>query len=279
VPPPREKRDDLRILVVDDSADVLDYFANVLEGFSAVCHTASSGRQAVEKARAATAEGRPYDVAFIDWKMPEMDGRETAGVLQEVAGDTRLVMISVADRTDVERDVAGLGIAHFLPKPVLPSTLFNTLVDVTDKRYVTQAPQPAEHSYRWHGKKLLLVEDIEINREIILSLLDDTGLAIDCAGDGLEAVEVFRQRGQEYDLVLMDVQMPRMDGLEATRHIRAGDGASKQVPIIAMTADAFKEDVERCLDAGMNGHVAKPIDMDELYRLLQRFLGDSPVMA
>ncbi|MDL2233427.1 response regulator [Ruminococcaceae bacterium OttesenSCG-928-L11] len=263
----------LRVLVVDDSEDVLLYFQNILSGFSIACDTAPSGEQAVEMV--ATNTGLPYDVIFIDWNMPGINGGETASRIRAITGkNSNIVMISVADRSDIEAEIEKLGIQHFLSKPVFPSTLYNLLVSITDNTMVTRAADAPTVHYNWENRRILLVEDIDINREIIESILDGTSVQIDSACDGVEAVEQFEAAGHSYDLVLMDMQMPRMDGLEATRRIRSGpNAAGKSVPIVAMTANAFREDVERCLSAGMNNHVAKPIDMDELFRVLARYLG------
>ena len=206
--------------------------------------------------------------------MPDMDGKETARKIQQlVQGEATLVMISVADRTDVEREVAHLGITRFFSKPVFPSALYNTLVDLTDQTFVAERTRDLGIAHHWGDKTILLVEDIEINREIILGILAETGVAIECACDGVEAVEMWTAHGDRYDLIMMDMQMPRLDGLDATRQIRAsGAHACTDVPIVAMTANAFKEDVIRCLQAGMNNHVAKPIDMDNLFDVLSRYL-------
>ncbi len=264
----------LRALVVDDSEDVLDYFQNILGGFSLSCDTASGGSEAVAMAKLAIEQGRPYTVAFVDWQMPEMNGKETAEELKKLAGDAlTIAMISVADRADVEKEVAGLGIQHILAKPVLPSTLYNTVVSITDETFVSDTPASGDEVPDWSGRLVLLVEDIEINREIIMTLLADTNIEVDTACDGVEAVEIWRMKGSTYDLILMDMQMPRLDGLAATRQIReSGLHHCENIPIIAMTANAFKEDVERCLEAGMNSHVAKPVDIDDLYTAMDGFL-------
>ena len=134
------------------------------------------------------------------------------------------------------------------------------------------APQ-ADSTYQWPGKHVLIVEDVEINREIIFAILEDTGLIIDSAENGLIAVEKFKQNPDLYDLILMDVQMPELDGLGATRQIRAvGTPAARNVPIVAMTANAFTEDVARCLDDGMNEHIPKPIDVDAMMKKLSIYL-------
>jgi CheY-like chemotaxis protein len=140
---------------------------------------------------------------------------------------------------------------------------------------VSEEDAEIEMSGRFSGKKLLLAEDVEINREIIISLLEDTGLGIDCAGNGVDAVEMIAAAPDKYNVILMDVQMPKMDGLEATRLIRTLTAQRlKNLPIIAMTAHVFKSDVEECLKAGMNDHIGKPIDIDDVMKKLNKYLNE-----
>lgn len=267
-------RDNLRILVVDDSRDVLEYFDSVLQGFGIKYDTADSGLKAVELATTAMRGDRPYDLAFIDWGMPGLDGCQTAKAILEVCGNrTKIVIISVADHSDIQTNMRSAGVEHFLAKPVLPSVLYNTILQLTEHALAI-TKKTGTITKNWRGKKILLAEDIEINREILASLLENTGIAIDYAFNGEEAVEMCRKANGAYDLVLMDVQMPVMDGLSATRAIRASETIKKSatLPIIAMTANAFKEDIQSCLDAGMNDHIAKPIEVDQLMEKLSKYL-------
>lgn len=265
----------LRVLVVDDAPDVLEYFSSVLDSFSQICETASGGAEAVEKARRGMEEGQPFDIYFIDWKMPGMNGGATAKAIRDLTGDKAIVvMISVADWSDIEAESKKFGVSNFLAKPVLPSTLYNCLQDLTKSKLVGPATGNGHGNIDWSGKTVLLAEDIDINREIVCSLLQDTGLRIESAGDGREAVEKFSIEPEKYDMILMDVQMPGMDGLSATRAIRALPvQRAKEIPIVAMTANAFKEDQEMSLAAGMNGHIAKPIEVDILFSTLAQYLG------
>jgi CheY-like chemotaxis protein len=183
-------------------------------------------------------------------------------------------MISVADWSDIREETEPIGISKFLSKPVLPSVLYNTLTELTSFNSARPAPGSADRIPDWSSKKVLVVEDIPINREIIQSLLEDTGIQIECAYNGLEAVEKVKEFCAEFDMILMDIQMPELDGLGATRRIRALDiPCAKKLPIIAMTANAFHEDIKACLAAGMNGHVAKPIEVDDLLTAMSRYLG------
>ena len=268
-------RDGLRVLVVDDSRDVLDYFQNILEGFGVECDTADNGRRGIELVLDAAQSGQPYGLVFVDWLMPGTSGAETAGAISRQMGEgTPVVVISVADKADIEKGMTENGLVHFLAKPVLPSVMYDTVVQLTDHTLVA-VPVKDIKTPNWRGKILLLAEDIDINREIISALLEETGVAIDTAENGQEAVDRFRAANGRYDLILMDVQMPILDGLGATRAIRAlrqVPGAAT-VPIVAMTANAFKEDVQNCLDAGMNGHVSKPVEVDVLMETLGGYLG------
>ncbi|MDR3277577.1 MAG: response regulator, partial [Oscillospiraceae bacterium] len=253
----------LRLLVADDNADVLDYFRGMLTSFSMRCDTVSGGAEAIEAVKKSTVAGEPYDIVFLDWMMPFVSGEDAAREIQRLTGGRSvIVMISVADRADMEGVMQAVGVTNFLSKPVLPSTLFDKIVQLYGNSERLSGAASGGELRDWSGKRLLLVEDIEINREIMAALLEDTGVQIACAENGLDAVRRF-ERGEQFDLVLMDMQMPVLDGVGATERIRALDNPhAKSVPIVAMTANAFKEDVLKCLNAGMNGHLAKPIEID-----------------
>ena len=266
--------DSLGILVVDDIQDVREYFTSILQSFSLRCDTASSGEAAIDAVRMSLERDEPYDVIFIDWKMPGMNGIETAREINRLMDDDVIViMISAFDWTDAEREATNAGITHFLSKPVLPSELYNTIVRLTNRTFVTDTRDEEAETHDWRGKTILLAEDIEINREIVSSILEDTGVEIQYAVDGLEAVSLYYKNSERYDLILMDIQMPGLDGIAATKKIRAsGTPKAATVPIIAMTANAFKEDERECLEAGMDGHIAKPIDISQLLHILQEYL-------
>ncbi len=271
----RPKLRKLRILVVDDAEDVLDYFTSILKSFSLTCETARNGMEAVRAVQKSVEEGNPFDFVFLDWRMPVMNGADTAReILRIMRNDVILVMISVADWSEIEDEVQDLGITRFLSKPVLPSALFNTILELTDRTvFYEKTDAPEARGRDWTGKHILLAEDIEINREIVANFLGDTGVEITCAENGLEAVAKYCAQPEQYDVILMDVQMPEMDGLEATRAIRAsGLRTAHTIPIVAMTSNAFKEDVQACLSAGMNNHVAKPINVDDMMQKLTLYL-------
>ncbi|MDR0723179.1 MAG: response regulator [Treponema sp.] len=270
---PKRLRRILHILVVDDDTETLDYFENMLKDFSLNCDKASSGEQAVKMAECHVRKGMPYDLVFLDWKMPGMDGVETAReITRIIGGKSIIVMISAASQSEIRGVLSLMGITNFLPKPVLPSTLYNTIVSLMGYQRETALEDEMEiPAYDWSGKRLLLAEDMEVNREIVMGILEDTGITIEWAENGIRAVEMFNQRN--YDIVLMDIQMPLMDGFDATRSIRTLEKPNAAgCPIIAMTANAFKEDVRACLAAGMNSHISKPIDVKHLFDTVSAYL-------
>lgn len=265
---------DLRILVVDDAEDVLDYMKVILASFSLTADAVGNPLEAIELVRQACYSNDPYDVVFIDWFMPEINGGEVAKQIRRLLGDSVLiVMISASDWNTISSNAFASGVTHYLQKPILPSAVFNTLLRLVSSEAEAKKEETVQACYNWAGKRILLAEDIAINREIVEALLEDTGVEIIPAVNGLEALELFLQDQNRYDLILMDVQMPILDGLSATRKIRSiANNKAVQIPIIAMTANAFKEDELRCLEAGMNGHIAKPVVVDILRRTLAAYL-------
>ncbi|MDR1740949.1 MAG: response regulator [Synergistaceae bacterium] len=277
----------VRLLVVDDAPDVLEYFSELTRHMGVSCDTAISGDEALHL----TARHGAYDIYFIDWNMPGMDGITLCSKIKHITHNSVVVMISATEWNVIEAQAKAAGVDRFLPKPLFPSTIadcINTCIGSPAKEE-PKAEQPAaeepagaqhegegegeEEEDDFSGKCILLAEDLDINREIVITLLEPTGLAIDCAVNGAEAVRMFSENPDKYDAVFMDVQMPEMDGLEATRRIRAlSIPAAKTVPIVAMTANVFREDVERCLEAGMNDHVGKPIDILEVLARLRKYL-------
>jgi CheY-like chemotaxis protein len=218
-----------------------------------------------------------YDLYFVDWKMPGMDGIELSRRIKEQGAGSVVVMISSTEWSAIESDARGSGVDKYLSKPLFPSTITDCINEC-----LGDAAMPADsekvRTKSFAGRRILLVEDIEINREIVLALLEPTEINIDCAENGIEALEAFSRQPGAYDIIFMDVQMPEMDGYEATRRIRAlDDPRAKNVPIIAMTANVFKEDIEQCRDAGMNGHVGKPLDMDEVFRVINTYIDGIPL--
>ncbi|MDR0643911.1 MAG: response regulator [Treponema sp.] len=269
-----------RILVIDDSKDVLEYFSHILSSFSMNCEAVSSGRDGLALLENGIKNNNPFNIVLLDWKLPGEDSVSIIKKIKEISSSISVVIMSVADWIDIESTVKPLNIKQFLPKPVMPSTLYNTIVNLFDKEHIRNV---AEQKYEeveninlvgtLEGKHLLVAEDIEINQEILASILEDTKIDIDFAINGAVAVDMFKRQGEKYDMILMDIQMPDLDGFDATRQIRAlGTDKASAIPIIAMTANAFSEDVKACIDAGMNGHLAKPIDVKEVMKTLAKYL-------
>ncbi|MDL2288523.1 response regulator [Oscillospiraceae bacterium OttesenSCG-928-F05] len=256
----------LRLLAVDDSRDNLKLLEDLAKRLGFSCRTLSGSEFAVD----VSGESRPYDIAFVDLAMP--GGLETARKIGESGGTGAVVgMLSLVDRGDIEDMARAAGVDHFISKPLFLSSI----VDVINQISAPAAGQlePGSDTADFSGRRILLAEDIEINREILITLLDGTGITIDCAEDGLHATRMFAEAPDRYDLILMDVHMPEKDGYEATRDIRSmAVPRAKTIPIIAMTANVFREDVDACLAAGMNDHIGKPIDILQVENKLRQYL-------
>ncbi|MDR3123851.1 MAG: response regulator [Treponema sp.] len=266
---PGIKRENIRLLAVDDDPDIRSYFLDIAQQLDLRCDTAADGAEAL----ALIEEKGAYNIYFVDWKMPGMDGIEFSRRVKERSFETSVViMISTAAWNDIMDEARQAGVDKFLSKPLFPSAIADCINECLGVENVLAEQQP-ELDYNFEGYHLLLAEDIEINREIVLALLESTGAAIDTAENGLEAVEKYSRDPEKYDMILMDIQMPEMDGYEATRRIRSLDNRrAKEVPVIAMTANVFREDIERCLEAGMNDHVGKPLVFEEALEKLRSYL-------
>jgi signal transduction histidine kinase/DNA-binding response OmpR family regulator len=264
--------DNVRILTVDDDPDILTYFRNITHEFGVLCDTAASG----EEALALVEKNGCYHIYFVDWKMPEMDGIQLAHELKSRSAanlDSVVIMISAAEWSAVAEEAKKAGVDKFLSKPLFPSTIADIINECIGTGKGQTEKERADITGAFAGRCILMAEDVEINREIVQTLLEPTQLTIDCAENGLEAVRMFSEAPLKYDLIFMDVQMPEMDGYEAAQRIRALHvPEAKTIPIIAMTANVFREDVEKCLEAGMNGHVGKPLDFKELMDKLYAYL-------
>jgi signal transduction histidine kinase/DNA-binding response OmpR family regulator len=261
--------DTMRVLAVDDDPEVLLYFARLAEQLGFACDTAAGGAEAL---RMIESNG-PYDLNFVDWKMPGMDGVEVARKIKEYGADKSVViMISAAEWSRIEEDAKQAGVGKFLSKPLFPSDLADCISSCLGRGGLKEERIEAEADC-FRDFRILLAEDVEINREIVIGLLEPTSLNIDCAENGRQAFMMYAAEPERYDMIFMDVQMPEMDGYEATRRIRALEHPlAAQVPIVAMTANVFKEDIARCLKAGMDDHAGKPIDLNEVLRMLRRYL-------
>jgi two-component system, sensor histidine kinase and response regulator len=287
---------DVHILAVDDDPDILSYFMEITKEFGLSCDTAISAGKALELID----QKDGYHIYFIDWKMPDIDGIELAREIKTRKPENSIVtMISAAEWGVIAKEAKEAGVDKFLSKPLFPSTIAEVINEClgVDKEQAEKS-QAADIAGIFEGHRILLVEDVEINREIVQTLLEPTKLEIECAVNGAEAVRMFTEAPDKYEMIFMDIQMPEMDGYEAARRIRAveaklnintsGDAGTsfafdetrsnnenlrKQIPIIAMTANVFKEDIERCLASGMNSHVGKPLDFEEVMNRLHSYLG------
>jgi signal transduction histidine kinase/DNA-binding response OmpR family regulator len=264
-----------RVLIIDDNPQARAVLSSMLTGMTFEADEAPSGLEGIEMVRRAAELNKPYEIVFVDWQMPGLDGFETGKrirALPNLKVPPHLVMVTAYGREEVLKQADENAFANILIKPVTASMLFDSAVEVlgaaSSKDYEVVASPIAELG-RIRGARVLLVEDNELNREVALGLLEDAHLAIETAENGQVAVRMVAEH--QYDLVLMDMQMPVMDGLAATRAIRLKP-QFQSLPIIAMTANVMEIDRERCTEAGMNDHLTKPIDPDALFAALLRWI-------
>lgn len=270
-----EELKDLHVLVADDDPSACESACGMLQEIGMVADWVLSGEEAIEKLVKAHSEGRDYSVTILDWKMPGKDGIETAKEIRAELGDEiPIIILSAFDYSAVEQEARVAGINSFISKPLFRSRLIFALKSLMrggDEDY-TELNRLQSKNYT--GKRILLVEDNEINMEIAEELLAQTGVMVDKAVNGRLAVErVHEMPAGYYDLIFMDIQMPEMNGYEAVSAIRASDREDlKTLPIVAMSADAFTDDVKHAKDVGMNGHVSKPVEIEKLLKELEKWL-------
>ncbi|MDR2933648.1 MAG: response regulator [Oscillospiraceae bacterium] len=263
----------LRILAVDDSADVRDYFTEMSRSAGFQCDVASSGFEAADLLD--NNDAPVYNIVFVDYKMPDMDGIELTHLIKRrYPGLSVVIMAAAAEWGDIEDEAKKAGVDRFIPKPLFSSVIMDCMNTCLVAGHAEPSSPVSENGGAFFsGKRILLVEDIEINREIVITLLEYTGVGIDCAENGVQAVEKFSAAPDAYDAILMDIHMPEMDGYEATETIRRiGTSKAQNIPIIAMTANVFREDIEKCLAVGMNSHVGKPLDIEEVVLKLRQYI-------
>jgi signal transduction histidine kinase/DNA-binding response OmpR family regulator len=279
-------RRSLSILMVDDDSNVREYFGEVARSFGLNYDTAGSGGEA----QAMIEQHGHYSLCFIDWRMPGMSGIELCRWILDRRGnsidaggavDPVVILMSSTEWSFIEEEARSVGVEHFLAKPFFPSSFVDCVNDALGVENIFEQKENPEENIQgcFAGRRVLLAEDVAINQEIVLALLEATELEIDCAFNGAEALRMYQNAPDRYDMIFMDLQMPEMDGFDATRMIRAfeAESAGRQsdpshIPIVAMTANVFREDIEKCLDCGMNDHIGKPIDIEEVLAKLRQYL-------
>lgn len=263
----------LKVLVVDSDPDAIAYICSLLHRMGMQVEYVTNGTLAVSRVRDAHSRQEDFDICFVDCKLPDQDSFETIRRIRKVVeNETTAVLITAYDAVEIEKEAVQSGASGVLIKPLFASAITQAISSLRQERPLFDGKDSMNADF--HGKRILLVEDNQLNREIAVELLRITGAEVECAEDGVEALKLFSQSPTDYyDLILMDIQMPRMDGLEATRQIRGlGRSDAGSVPIFAMTANAFAEDEQKSKAAGMNAHLSKPLDVKILYAQMKAFL-------
>lgn len=265
-----------RLLVVDNNEDLCRSAASALKEVGVSADWVLSGREALEKIEKNHKNHMDYEIILLDWKMPDMNGLETTKEIRRIAGeDLPILIISAYDWSDIEEEACAAGAHGFISKPLFKSNLYMGLSRYVEKE-VKEEPVVEEKLQDFRGIKLLLAEDNELNWEIAEDILTESGFEVDWAENGQICVDKFKESEPGYyKAILMDIRMPVMTGYEAAKAIRALDREDADLPILAMTADAFAEDIQRCMECGMNEHIAKPIDVKKLLKLLKMYLLDN----
>ena len=262
-----------RALVADDNMDSCVSVEKMLRGIGLRPEWTTSGKEAVFRARYASQQNDPFQVYIIDWLMPDMNGVEVVRRIRSEIGDqVPIIILTAYDWSDIEQEAREAGVTAFCAKPLFLSELYEALQNASYPHDSTVPAMPEAGDLK--GRRVLLVEDVELNREIAQTILTEAGLQVVCAENGRQAVDYMEQSEPGFiDLILMDIMMPVMNGYEATRAIRAlPDQCLAAVPIVAMTANAFDEDMHNAIQAGMNGYLAKPLDINKLYDMMRRCL-------
>ena len=267
-----------RALVVDDDAETCMSVSKMLREIEMTADWTTSGKEAVLRVKEAYEQNREFKVYIIDWLMPDMNGIETVRRIRMVVGpESPIIILTAYDWSDIEQEAREAGVTAFVSKPLFLSELREVLMSPEQRAFIRNENQKlqVEGQRSYEGKKVLLVEDNELNREIATAIMEEIGLDVDSAEDGTDAVNIMSSAsGSKYDLIFMDIQMPKMDGYTATREIRTlNDPKCANIPIIAMTANAFEEDRKKAIKAGMNGHIAKPISKDVILENLDQIFG------
>jgi signal transduction histidine kinase/CheY-like chemotaxis protein len=262
----------VQVLVADDAPEIREYLSAVFDRIGVFCDTASNGQEALDMVN----EHGAYNIYFVDWRMPVMDGIEFTRIIKSRDKDANrrsvVIMISSTEWSIIKDDAAAAGVDKYLLKPLFASSVVDCLNACLGSSWVAQ--ETAIYSLdpgEWRGHRFMLAEDVDINREIFVSIMEGSGAEIVSAANGVEALRLFIEDPDGYSIIFMDVQMPEMDGLEATRRIReVNHPSAKTVPIVAMTANVFREDIEACLASGMDDHLGKPLNMEEVFKKIRQ---------
>lgn len=260
-----------RVLVVDDDIDTCMSVSKMLRDIQMRADWTTSGKEAVVRSQEAYEQSEPFEAFIIDWLMPDMNGIETARrIRSSMKNEVPIIILSAYDYSEIEQEALDAGVTAFISKPLFKSELISVLKN--PKTIRKQSVETLHSCYE--GKHILLVEDNELNREIAEEMLKDAGFIVDSVNDGIDAVEKMKDVNEDaYDLILMDIQMPKMDGYTATKKIRHLSNQRKaNIPIVAMTANAFEEDKKKSMEAGMNAHLSKPVNIKNLVETLDGIL-------
>ncbi len=270
---------DLRVLVVDDNETARTILNDIIKSFSFEVKAVASGKDALEELDKNNNDY--YSLILMDYKMPEMDGLETVRRIKTSDKFNKIpaiMMLSAYGKSEIKKEAEDIGINNFLDKPVNPSFLFDAIIELFSKNNIKSKAQSIEEKYsinldKIRGAKILLAEDNEINQQVAVELLENEKFFVKVANNGIEVLDILKKSPEnEFDIILMDIQMPQMDGRTCTEKIRKMHSSYKDIPIIAMTAHAMEEEKEKNINAGMNDHITKPIDIKQLFNTLIKFI-------
>ena len=256
------------VLIIDDDSIALEHAEIVLGQIGITCETAESGWEGIDKVRLRHARREDYDLILVDWRMPEMDGIETTRRIRSIVGhDTPIIILTSFNWDEIADEARSVGVDSFVPKPLFAGSV----MDEFREAFLRKNEALAKNTADLKGRRILLAEDVAVNAEIIMMVLTMREIEVDVAENGKIAVEAFSAHAPgHYDAILMDMRMPEMDGLEATRAIRVLPRPDAQtIPIIALTANAFDEDVQRSMQAGLNAHLSKSVEPEQLFATLE----------
>ena len=264
-------------MIVDDDTMACQYTGLLLKRLKIRYDATASGAQALEMLKTAATNSDPYKLCLIDWKMQQMDGLElTKKIRATYPKDTIIIIVSAYDLQEISDESRAAGANYLIPKPLFQSTIADVLMTIArpaiNSEAITHCAPDYKKLYNFQGKKLLIAEDMSLNMEILLKLLQMVNFQVTCAANGQEAIDAYnRANPGEFAAILLDINMPVMDGYTAAKIIRSSDKSdARTIPIFALTANAFTDDIAKALDAGMNGHIAKPIEVQILYQTLSK---------